>query len=124
MVSQRGVKANPYKIQTVLEMTPPKNVKEVQSLNGRVAALNRFISRAIDKCLWIDECQKAFEELKEYLAAPPLLSPSKPSEELSLYLVVSLTVISSTLIREKDHIHLPIYYSSRALLERKEGITP
>lgn len=42
MVSQRGIKANPDKIQAILEMTPSKNVKEVQSLNGRVAALNRF----------------------------------------------------------------------------------
>ena len=63
----------------------------------------------MDKCLpffrilkkvfeWIDECQREFEELKAYLASPPLLSPSKPDEELSLYLIVSPTVISSTLI--------------------------
>ena len=58
-----------------MKMTPPKNVKEVQSLNGRVAALNRFVSKTTDKCLpffkklkgvfkWTDKCQKAFEELK------------------------------------------------------------
>ena len=51
-----------------MEMTPPRNVKEVQSLNGKVAALNRFVLRATDKCLpffrtlkksfeWTDECQ-------------------------------------------------------------------
>ena len=51
MVSQRGVEANPNKIQAILEMSPSKNVKKVQSLNGRVAALNRFVSRATDKCL-------------------------------------------------------------------------
>ena len=38
---------------------------------------------------WINECQKAFEELKAYLASPQLLIPSKPNEELSLYLAVS-----------------------------------
>ena len=32
MVSQRGIKANPNKIQAIMEMTPPRNVKEVQSL--------------------------------------------------------------------------------------------
>ena len=67
MVSQRGVEANPDKIRALLEMTPLMNVKEVQSLNGRVVALNRFASRVTDKCLpffktlkkafkWIDEC--------------------------------------------------------------------
>ena len=51
MVSQRGIEANPDKMQAILNMEPPKNIKEVQSLTGRVAALNRFISKATDKCL-------------------------------------------------------------------------
>ena len=32
MVSQRVIEANPNKIQAILNMEPPKNVKEVQSL--------------------------------------------------------------------------------------------
>ena len=91
MLSQRGIEANPDKIRAIMEMKPPRNVKEVQSLNGKVVALNRFASRATDKCLpffrklkksfeWMDECQQAFEELKAYLSAPPLLSPSQPGE--------------------------------------------
>lgn len=67
MVSQRGVEANLDKVRAIMEMEPPKNIKEVQSLNGRVVALNRFISRATDKCLpsfkilrkafeWTDKC--------------------------------------------------------------------
>ena len=51
MVSQRGIEANPDKIRAKIEMKPPRNVKEVQSLNGKVAALNRFVSRVTDKCL-------------------------------------------------------------------------
>ena len=51
MVSQRGIEANPNKIRAIVEMAPPKNVKEVQSLNGKVVTLNRFMSRATDKCL-------------------------------------------------------------------------
>ena len=34
MVSQRGIEANPDKIQAILDMEPPKNIKEVQSLTG------------------------------------------------------------------------------------------
>ena len=67
LVSQRGIEANLDKIRAIIEMTPPRNVKEVQSLNGKVAALNRFVSRATDKCLpffctlkksfkWTTEC--------------------------------------------------------------------
>ena len=46
MVFQKGIEANLDKIKAVLEMTPPRTIKEVQSLTGRVAALNRFVSRA------------------------------------------------------------------------------
>ena len=34
-----------------MELAPPKTVKEVQSLNGKIVALNRFVSRVTDKCL-------------------------------------------------------------------------
>ena len=64
---------------------------------------------------WTDECQGAFEELKAYLVSPSLLSPSKPTEELSFYLAISPTTISSTLIREEDRVQLLVYYTNRAL---------
>ena len=116
-------------------MAPLKNMKEVQSLNGKVAALNRFVLRAIDKCLplfrmlkksfeWIPECQQAFNDLKAYLSSPPLLSPSKPREELFLYLVVSSTAISMALIREEDKVQKPVCYASWALRGAKERYPP
>ena len=120
MVSQRGIEANPDKIRAIIEMAPPRNVKEVQSLNGKVAALNRFVSRVTDKCLpffrtlkkyfeWMAKCQQVFEDLKTYLSSPPLLSPSQPEEELFLYLAVSSTTISATLVKEEDRVQKPIY---------------
>ena len=68
MVSKRGIKANPNKIRAIMEMTAFENVKEVQSLNDKIVALNRFVLRATDKCLpffrtlkksfeWTAECQ-------------------------------------------------------------------
>ena len=44
MVSQRGIEANPKKIKAIIEVKSLKIVKEVQSLTGKVAALNRFVS--------------------------------------------------------------------------------
>ena len=126
MVSQRGIEANPDKIQAILDMEPLKNIKEVQSLTRRVAALNRFVSKATDKCLpffkvlrkafeWTDECQRAFQDLKDYLTTAPLLSPSVQGEELYLYLAVSPQAVSSALIREEGRVQKPVYYTSRAL---------
>ena len=48
MVSQRDIKANLDKIRAIIKMAPPKNVKEVQSLNGKVTTLNKFVSRATE----------------------------------------------------------------------------
>ena len=125
MVSQRGIEANPEKVQAIINMTSPKTMKEVQKLIGWIAALKRFVSRATDKCLpffktlkqafaWTDECEIAFQELKRYLSNPPLLSPSKQGESLYLYLAVSETVVSAALIKEEDKKQLPVYYVSQA----------
>ena len=45
MVSQQGIEANPENIHAILEITSPKTVKEVQMLIGRIAVLNRFVSK-------------------------------------------------------------------------------
>ena len=71
MVSQKGIEVNSEKIQAIIELTLLKIIKEVQSLNDKIAALNKFFSRAMDKCLpffrtlkrsfeWTTKCQQAF----------------------------------------------------------------
>ena len=113
MVSQRGIEVNPEKVRAIIELGPPRTVKEVRSLNGKIAALNRFVSKSTDKCLpffrilrksfeWTDECQKAFEDLKKYLLSPPLLSLSKSGEELYLYIAVSQAMVSAALVRDEE----------------------
>ena len=131
MVSQRGIEVNPEKVQAILVLEPPRTVKAVQSLNGKVAVLNRFVSKATDKCLpffrvlkksfeWTDECQKAFEDLKKYLSFPPLLSPSIPREELYLYIVVSQAAASATLVRDEGGSQQPVYFMSMAFRGAEE----
>ena len=124
MVSQREIEANPEKVRAILKMSSPKTVKEVQSLTGKVVALNRFVSKATEKCLpffktlkkafvSIEEYETTFQELKHYLSNPPLLSLSKEGEDLFLYLAVFVTTVSVALIREENNIQLPVYYISQ-----------
>ena len=74
--------------------------------------LNRFISRLADRCRpffllinkwkgfeWIEECATAFEQLKDYLARPPIMSSLEPDEVLFAYIVVPLYAISLVLIQ-------------------------
>jgi hypothetical protein len=51
MVSKRGIQANPQKIEALRRMEPPSSRKEVQRLIGRIASLNRFISKAAELSL-------------------------------------------------------------------------
>jgi hypothetical protein len=48
LVSHHGIDANPTKIQAIINMTPPQSARDVQRLTGRLAALNRFISRSAE----------------------------------------------------------------------------
>ncbi|CAL9007762.1 unnamed protein product, partial [Prunus brigantina] len=111
-------------------MKSPSTVKEIQSLTGRAAALNRFLSKSTDKCRpffkalkkgqkdkWDKECEVAFQNLKTYLTSPPLLSKPVPGEDLFVYLSVSNSAVSSALIREEHGAQHPIFYTSKALLD-------
>jgi hypothetical protein len=74
MIVERGIKANPEKIEAIRQMKPPTTKKGVQKLTSRLASLNRFISMSAEKCLpffkalkgsgnmeWGEEQAKAFE---------------------------------------------------------------
>ena len=100
IVNNRGIEANPNKIKDVIDMPPPSNIKEVQLLMGRIAALSRFVSKASDKCQpffqvlkkafqWDAHCEEAFTALKTYLSSPPILVSPSEGELLTLYLAVS-----------------------------------
>ena len=124
MVSQQGIEENPDKVKAIIKVKSPKIVKEVQSLTGKFTALNRFVSRATNKCMpffkvlkkafqWTEKCEEAIAKLKEYLTKPPLLSPSMMGEKLYLYLVVSNTAMSSALIRKEENVQKLDYYTSQ-----------
>ena len=126
IVNNRGIEANPDKIKVVLDMMPPSNVKDIQRLTGRIAALSCFISRACVKCQpffqvlkkdfqWDAHCQDAFTTLKTYLSSPPILVSPSEGELLTLYLAVSDFATSVALVRERDRVQQPVYYCSRAL---------
>ena len=96
-------------------MSSPKTVKEIPKLTKRIVALNRFVSKATDKCLpffktlkqafaWTNECEATFQELKRYLSNPLLLSLSKEGKNLFLYLAISIIVVSAMLIREEQRV--------------------
>ena len=125
MLTERGIEANPVKCQAIIKMKSPVNVKEVQALNGKLVALNRFLFRSTDNHApfftllknnkafkWTDECEEAFKKLKEYLVTPPVLNRSELGKTLYIYLASAKKVVSSILIKEESDMQKPIYFIS------------
>ena len=59
----------------------------------------------------------AFEELKQYLLGPLVLSSLKKEEVLYAYLAVTDYAISLVLVRNESGVQRPIYYVSKSLHE-------
>ncbi|KAF8054198.1 hypothetical protein N665_1340s0002 [Sinapis alba] len=130
IVTKRGIEANPKQISAVLDLPNPKTSREIQRLTGRVAALNRFISRSTDKCLpfyellrgnkkflWDEVWEQAFSALKQYLTTPPVLTKPDAGDTLYLYIAVSPSAVSSVLIKEDRGEQRPIFYTSKCLTD-------
>ena len=111
MVTHRGIEVNPDQIKSINDLKPPRNVKEVQKLTRMIAILNRFISRSTDRCRpfyllinkwkgfeWFEDCIVAFQQLKEYLSQPPIMSSPEADEVLYAYIVVASHAVSLVLI--------------------------
>lgn len=87
LVTHRSTEVNSDQIVALQNLKPPRSPNEVQHLIKMIAALNRFIAQSADKCRlsfqllkkwkyfqWTEECQRAFSELKMYLARSPILN--------------------------------------------------
>eukprot|EP01018_Ginkgo_biloba_P014826 Gb_24854 [translate_table: standard] len=111
-------------------MPPPKNLKQLRSLQGKIQAIRRFISQLADKCRpfshllkkdtvfhWNRECQQAFEQLKHYLLNPPVLVSPIPRKPLLLYISATQVALGSLLAQHDDlQRERAIYYLSRTLV--------
>ncbi|GJZ71144.1 reverse transcriptase domain-containing protein [Tanacetum coccineum] len=109
----------------------PKKFKEVQSLNGKLAGLNRFLSKSAEKSLslfktlkkcikksdfcWTPEVEQAFKQLKQHISELPMLVAPRPKEELIMYLSASQGAVGTILMTEMDSIQTPVYFVSQAL---------
>ncbi|GJZ77725.1 reverse transcriptase domain-containing protein [Tanacetum coccineum] len=117
--------------EAVIKLQSPRTLKEVQSLNEKLASLNRFLSKSAEKSLpffktlkkcikksdfqWMAEAEKTFQEMKQCIVELPMLTAPKPKEELIMYLCVAREAISAVLLTERNSQQMPNYFVSRAL---------
>ena len=101
IVSKRGIEIDPAKIKAIRDMPVPRTQKDVKSFLGKINFIGRFIAQLTATCeplfkllrknaplKWDDDCQAAFDKIKEYLLNPPVLMPPTPGRPLIMYLSV------------------------------------
>ena len=128
---------NPDKIKAINSLQPPQNPKEVQKLTRMMAALNRFIFQSADRYRpffllmnkwkgfeWTKECAQTFQQLKEYLSHPPIMSSPETNEVLFAYIAVTPHVVSLVLIRVDNGRQRLVYYVSKSLHEAEIRYLP
>ncbi|GJZ70819.1 reverse transcriptase domain-containing protein [Tanacetum coccineum] len=139
-VDADGLRVCPDKVEAVLNLPSPKCLKEVQKLNGKLASLNRFLSKSAEKSLpffktlkkctkkrdfqWTAEAEIAFKQMKKLIAELPMLTAPREKEELIMYLAAAKEAISAVLMTERDGKQMPIYFVSRALQGPEVNYTP
>ena len=112
-------------------MSAPRTEREIRGFLGRLQYISHFITRLTDICkpifrllrknqptIWNEDCQRAFEKIKECLISPPILMPPTLGCPLLLYLSISDMALGCMLAQLDDsRKEQAIYYLSKRMLK-------
>ncbi|GKB40197.1 reverse transcriptase domain-containing protein [Tanacetum coccineum] len=140
MVNTIGIKVCLDKVEAVLSLPSSKCLKDVQRLKGKLASLNRFLTKSAEKSLpffktlkkctkksdfqWTTEVKAAFKQMKNLIAELLTLTAPMEKEELIVYLAAAREAVSAVLITEREAKQMPIYFVSRAVQGPEINYTP
>nr|GEV76593.1 reverse transcriptase domain-containing protein [Tanacetum cinerariifolium] len=113
MITPKGIKLCPNKTEAVLQLPSLRKIKEVQSLNGKLASLNKFLSNGIS--------------LQATKAALVRITPAGSTQTKGgpiVYLSASYEAISAVLMTERGTVQTPVYFVSHALQGPELNYTP
>jgi hypothetical protein len=130
IVSTIGIMVDPLKVEAIVQLPPPCTILQLQSLQGKVNFLRRFIAnyaeitkgfmRLLKKDVpffWDESTQCSFDALKHALTTTPLLWPPNYNKDFLLYLAAAELTIGMVLVQEDDSFsEYVIYYLSRGLV--------
>jgi hypothetical protein len=118
-VDKDGIRPDSKKVEVIRSLSAPNTVKGVRSFIGMCSYYRQFIpnfSKIVEPLVsltkkytmfkWSDECQKAFDYLKESLTIVPLLTIPDPTKEYILYTDASDTAIGACLAQPLDEKEL------------------
>ncbi|KAL6326324.1 hypothetical protein AAG906_005518 [Vitis piasezkii] len=111
MVNERGTEVDPNKIRTIFD------IRFIAGLTDICEPIFRLLRKS-QPIVLDDQCQRAFEMIREYLLSPPVLVPPTPNHPLLLYLSVSDVALECMLAQLDDSgKERVIYYLSKRMLD-------
>ena len=128
VISSDGVLPNPANIDKVRSWPIPRNVTELRAFLGLCSYYRRFVKNfaqvaqplyALTKkgtpYVWSNECEHAFNTLRQTLISPPLMSFPVFSEPFTVHTDASNFAIGAVLTQKLDGAERVIAYASRTL---------
>ena len=116
LVSGKGIKPLPEKLESVKKMPAPTTPKEIKQFLGLVGYYRKFIPRFADiarpitnltkqdvPCEWTLQCQASFEMLKDALITSPILKYPDPNKSYTLFTDASKHAWACVLTQEYEH---------------------
>ena len=113
ILTNKGVKVDPEKVKSIVKMTAPTSIEEVQGLNGFVNYLAKFLqqlatvmepirklTRKNTPWEWSKQQQEAFEAVKKLATESPVLRYYNPDQELQVQCDASQRGLDATLLQE------------------------
>jgi hypothetical protein len=111
IVSQRGITVDPLKVQAITEIPLPRNLRQLQSLQGKANFLRRFVPDYTIRAHgflyllrhdipfhWDNHAQHSFDDLKASLSNAPLISAPDYNRNYILYVSASAISVAGILV--------------------------
>nr|GEY10518.1 hypothetical protein [Tanacetum cinerariifolium] len=118
LISKQGIRAKPSKVKAITNVEQPKTLKDVQSLNEKIAALSRFLLKGVERSLpffkvlksctdkkniqWTQEVEAALQKMRKFVEILPILTAPVQGEILLMYLTASTESISGALFAKRE----------------------
>ena len=129
IVSKDGLKVDPKKVETILEMNPPINREEVERFKGMVNYLSKFVPKLSDimqpivaltrkdvEWNWSQAQDKTFAEVKRLLTQTPILVYFDPRKQLVIQSDASNGGLGAVLLQDGH----PLGYTNRTLTDAEK----
>ena len=115
IISERGIKIDPDRVEAIQQIGLPRNKKEIQSFLGKVNILRRFIMNFVEVVKyinsmlkkdntfqWSKEAKQSFVSIKQALSEAPILVSPNFDKDFILFSFSSEHTITGVLLQKNE----------------------